>query len=118
MPLTMSLNLAPGIVERATAVECERGSDPLQFDERCSVRWTPEGGGPYPDFAGEIVLRKDSNTGRTVLELSGEYAPPLGKVGKAFDMVIGAKIAAHTARRLLCAIGNALQPPSIVRKAS
>jgi hypothetical protein len=85
-------------------VRYERGRDPMHFDEPWRVLWTPEESGPYPDFAGELIVRADEAHPGAVLELHGDYAPPLGAVGRAFDMVLGAKIASATARALLAQI--------------
>lgn len=109
LPLAAPLTFVPGTLEKNVLVRYERGRDPMHFDEPWSVYWTPEGGGPYPDFAGEITVRADESYSDAVLELHGDYAPPLGAVGKAFDMVIGARIAASTARRLLSEIGGAME---------
>lgn len=109
LPLAAPLTFVPGALEKNVLVRYERGRDPMHFDEPWHVFWTPEGGGPYPDFSGEITVRADESYNGAVLELHGDYAPPLGAVGKAFDMVIGAKIAASTARKLLGRIGGAME---------
>lgn len=90
-------------------VRYERGNDPLHFDEPWIVFWGPAGAGPYPDFVGELTVRADENYRSAVLELSGEYAPPFGGLGGAFDVVIGTKIGSSTARTLLRKIGNAIE---------
>ena len=99
--LVAPLTIVPGTLEKNVLVRYERGSDPLHFDEPWRVHWTPEGGGPYPDFNGEVTVRADESYRRSILELRGEYLPPLGAVGRAFDLVAGSKIAAATARVLL-----------------
>jgi hypothetical protein len=73
----------------------------MHFDEPWRVAWTPEEAGPYPDFAGELIVRADDTYRGAVLELHGDYSPPMGTVGRAFDLVLGAKIAVATARALL-----------------
>ncbi len=65
------------------------------------VRWTPEGGGPFPDFVGAITVEEDERYGSCALVLEGAYEPPLGIVGKAFDAAMGRRIAQRTARELL-----------------
>lgn len=109
LPLTAPLAFVPGTLEKNVLVRYERGQDPMHFDEPWKVFWSPEGGGPYPDFAGELTVRADESYKGAVLELHGDYAPPLGTVGKAFDMVIGARIASSTARALLNHIGSAME---------
>ena len=108
LPLSAPLAFVPGTLEKSVLVRYERGRDPLHFDEPWRVYWTPEGGGPYPDFAGEITVRASESYHGAVLELVGDYAPPFGALGRAFDMVLGSKIAASTARELLLAIGRTM----------
>lgn len=109
LPLTATLRFVPGALEKNVLVRYERSRDPLHFDEPWQVSWTPENGGPYPDFSGELTVRADDTYQGAVLELSGDYAPPLGAPGKAFDMVLGARIASSTARGLLQSIGARME---------
>lgn len=109
LPLTAPLAFVPGTLEKNVLVRYERGRDPLHFDEPWNVYWTPDGGGPYPDFAGELTVRADESYRGAVLELTGDYAPPFGAVGRAFDMVIGAKIASATAKTLLRQIAASME---------
>ena len=109
LPLSAALAFIPGTLEKNVLVRYERGSDPLRFDEPWRVRWTPEGGGPYPDFAGELTVRADESYRGAILELTGEYVPPLGAVGLAFDIILGARIAAATAKALLRQIGSGME---------
>ncbi len=67
--------------------------DELQFV------WEPVGGGPFPTFTGSLKMRPLGL--KTEIVLSGEYKPPLGIVGEAFDAVIGKRIAEATAKMLL-----------------
>ncbi len=109
LPLTAPLAFLPGALEKNVLVRYERGHDPLHFDEPWKVFWTPEGGGPFPDFGGELTVRADENYRGAVLELCGEYAPPFGPVGRAFDMVLGARIASATAKELLRQIAEKME---------
>jgi hypothetical protein len=68
-------------------------------NEGMSLEWEAEDGGVYPTFDGVLILRPHS--GETELELHGEYTPPLGGIGAAFDAVAGNKIAQATVRILL-----------------
>ncbi|HEY1728362.1 MAG TPA: hypothetical protein VGG22_08325 [Candidatus Baltobacteraceae bacterium] len=67
--------------------------DELQFV------WEPSGGGPFPTFTGSLKMHPVGLN--TEIVLSGEYQPPLGLVGEAFDAVIGKRIAEATAKMLL-----------------
>lgn len=109
LPLKANLPLLKGAVEKNVLVTYGKGQDPLRFDEPWLVHWTPEGGGPYPDFDGELTVRADESYRRAILELRGEYKPPLGAFGQAFDLVVGAKIAAGTARALLQEIAQTME---------
>jgi CheY-like chemotaxis protein len=63
------------------------------------LRWEPDGG-PFPSFDG--VLRMESSEGGGVdFVLDGSYEPPGGIPGKAFDVLLGRRIAATTARDFL-----------------
>jgi len=76
------------------------GTDPMHFDQPWKVHWTPIGG-LYPNFEGEITVRADEDYTTCLLELQGDYRPPGGAIGQAFDAVVGRKIASATARALL-----------------
>lgn len=108
LPSTAPIACAGG-VEKRVLVRYEPGRDPLQFDELWNVYWTPAGGGPYPDFAGQLTVRADENFRGAVLELTGDYAPPLDVMGQALDMVSAAKIASGTAKELLAQIARYLE---------
>jgi hypothetical protein len=75
--------------------------DPMHFDEPWRVQWAPEAGGIYPSFDGKLTVRADERYESAILELDGEYRPPLGAAGRAFDAALGHKIASDTAQRLL-----------------
>jgi hypothetical protein len=103
------LAVVPATIEKNVVVRYERGHDPLHFDEPWNVFWTPEGGGPYPDFTGELTIRADDTYRDSVLELQGDYAPPFGAVGRAFDIVLGQRIACSTAQTLLRGIAGKME---------
>jgi hypothetical protein len=95
----------PDTLPRNVLVRYERGHDPMRFDEPWRVSWTSEEGGPDPDFSGEIAVRADEAYRHAVLEIHGDYAPPIRAIEEPLDLVLGAKIAAQTARTLLAQIG-------------
>lgn len=78
--------------------------DPMHFDEPFHVHWTPEAGGIYPSFEGQLTVRADESYKCSILELEGEYTPPLGVAGRLFDAAAGRAIASITAQRLLAKI--------------
>ncbi|HET9392452.1 MAG TPA: hypothetical protein VFO29_02845 [Candidatus Rubrimentiphilum sp.] len=106
---TVTLTLKAGTLEKPVLVTYERGEDPMRFDEPWLVHWTPKDGGPYPDFDGEIIVRADESYRSAILELRGEYTPPLGTFGQAFDLLVGSRIAAATARTLLEQIARIME---------
>lgn len=106
---TTTLSLKAGMLEKPVIVSYERGVDPMRFDEPWRVHWTPEGGGPYPDFDGEITVCADYSYRSAILELRGEYVPPLGTFGQAFDLLVGSRIAAATARTLLQQLAHVME---------
>ncbi|MBV8637862.1 MAG: hypothetical protein JO322_07225 [Candidatus Eremiobacteraeota bacterium] len=67
---------------------------------RWVVTWEPESGGIYPTFEGELSAR-EHHKGETVLELDGEYTPPLGSAGAMFDKLLGHRLATDTAQEFL-----------------
>lgn len=79
----------------------EHAEDQLRFDERLRVEWEPKEGAPLPHFLGELVLRALPEMHESMLELSGDYIPPLGAPGRAFDLFIGQKLAMATAKSVL-----------------
>ncbi len=105
---TMELRvpLIAGELKKDVAVTFAPGIDPMHIDQPWSVHWVPEGGGPYPDFDGELTVRAADDYTACVLELRGEYKPPGGMLGEAFDRVVGGRIATLTARTLLLTIGS------------
>ncbi|MGP6157276.1 MAG: hypothetical protein ACLPYS_07175 [Vulcanimicrobiaceae bacterium] len=68
---------------------------------RYRVTWTPKDGGPFPSFNGELNVDGDQDYDRFWLILEGNYEPPGGLVGEAFDAIAGHAIASATARDLL-----------------
>jgi hypothetical protein len=66
---------------------------------RLNLTWAPKGGGPYPTFSGTLAF--EAAAAQTNLALDGNYEPPGGIVGKAFDAVVGRRIAAAGVRALL-----------------
>jgi len=96
-------------VAKYVNVTYDHDSDPMHFDEPWRVCWKPEPGGVYPSFRGQLTVRAGENYECAILELTGEYEPPLGTAGRAFDAAIGKRVAADTARKLLSEIGAEME---------
>jgi hypothetical protein len=71
-----------------------------------SVTWSPEGGGPFPGFAGALAVEKTPPDDCFGLVLSGHYEPPFGAAGALFDAALGRRIAHTSARDLLRSIAD------------
>ncbi len=78
-------------------------------DAPWKLRWEPVGGGPYPEFEGLLTIDPPAGEAGCALVIEGVYAPPLGKAGKAFDSVVGSKIASMTAREFLRSIADQME---------
>ncbi|HEY9085854.1 MAG TPA: hypothetical protein VIN40_07995 [Candidatus Tyrphobacter sp.] len=104
--MTLRAPLAGVDVKKDVVVTFSPGIDPMHMDQPWQVHWTPEGGGPYPDFDGALTVRADEDYTTSILELKGEYRPPGGALGQAFNAVVGSRIAALTAQSLLKSIGD------------
>lgn len=113
-PLPSLLQLTAEIplthIELAKDVQVEYTQrDGATADDPWRVHWQPEPGGVYPAFEGELCVRPQEEGDAAILELQGHYRPPLGAVGRAFDAVLGRKIAMETARKLLDGIAHEMQ---------
>ncbi|MGA2392191.1 MAG: hypothetical protein ABSH03_02435 [Candidatus Lustribacter sp.] len=75
---------------------------PIKTEPRCAVlevSWHPVSG-PYPSFHGKLYAwRGDTRSCR--LEIEGNYEPPGGIAGAAFDAILGHRIAAESIHDLL-----------------
>lgn len=107
--LTLRATVPGAALSREVLVTYAAGTDPMHFDQPWRVHWTPKDGGPYPDFDGELTVRADYDYSDAILELTGDYRPPGGAIGAAFDRTLGARIASSTATKLLAEIGARLE---------
>ena len=80
-----------------------------QFDRRWTVRWSPSTDGVYPDFVGTLALAADEDYTKAVLELEGDYEPPVGLASRMLDVISGARVASMTGRELLRTIGACIE---------
>lgn len=104
--MTLRVLLGGVQLKKDVVVTFTPGIDPMHMDQPWRVHWTPEGGGPYPDFDGELTVRADEDYTSGILALRGEYKPPGGAFGEAFDYVLGSRIATLTAKSLLARLGG------------
>jgi Raf kinase inhibitor-like YbhB/YbcL family protein len=96
----MVMTLPLGDVSLARDIEVRFTSDPEQSRYRgLDVTWAPKGGGPYPTFSGTLTF--ESADERTNLALDGTYEPPGGMFGRAFNAVVGRRLADASVQALL-----------------
>ena len=108
--ITLSVPPAAGVaLKKDVAVTFAPGTDPMHFDQPWRVHWTPEGGGPYPDFDGELTVRAAEDYTTATLELRGTYKPPGGVAGQAFDWIAGSHLASATAQQLLAELAGEME---------
>lgn len=73
------------------------------------VRWKPDGGGPYPAFAGRLGVEPDDDYDSFILKMTGDYEAPFGIAGALFDVAAGRPIARATVRTLLGTIAESVE---------
>jgi hypothetical protein len=84
---------------RATAAVVDDESDDVRRHDALLLAWRPDHPRLFPEFQGVLTARP-KNRG-VWLRLDGSYDPPLGFIGKVFDLVFGRAIARSTMARLL-----------------
>jgi hypothetical protein len=99
--LELSLPDLPLEMQRAVSATFERVGPASGWNDTVSVKWRPEGGGPFPDFDGTLKILADEDYTACWLALDGTYVPPGGLAGRLFDAAVGTRIAHATGRRLL-----------------
>jgi len=96
-----ALGIGGGLaLDRDVVAEFDNLEPKHAFEHAKSVTWRPEGGGPFPVFKGSLLVAA-ATPKSCVVSLEGDYEPPLGVVGKAFDATAGRAIAQATADELL-----------------
>ena len=88
-------------VERDVRVEVRRSRDERNLNDELRIAWSPEGTAVLPRFEGSLVVWGGEDPALSLLELDGNYVPPMGSAGQLFDETIGRRIAQVTARELL-----------------
>ena len=87
-------------ISRLVSVRFEKPAGSEPGAQLTGISWEPEAG-PYPRFTGSIRLEAEEVPEACAIVLEGEYDPPLGIIGDAFDAIIGKHIARTTVRNLL-----------------
>jgi hypothetical protein len=104
--MTIQVPLADVSLAREVAVSFTPHPERSRY-RMMNLSWAPKGGGPYPTFAGTLTF--EPAAAETNLVLDGTYEPPGGIVGKAFDAVVGRRIAAAAVRALLETLKTGLE---------
>ncbi len=110
--LTLAFPAAQGReIARAVTATSERLPHSANYTSRYRIGWDAgltAGGIPTPAFTGTLTLRAGEDYGETELKLEGGYDPPGGAVGRAFDELVGRRIAHATLSALLSGVGTEL----------
>jgi hypothetical protein len=97
---------------RVVSATSERTSKDANYASRYGLRWDAgrTGNGiPTPGFAGTLSVGAGEDYNETRLELEGSYEPPGGVVGRAFDDLVGRRLAHATLTGLLSGVGEELR---------
>ncbi len=89
------------VIATLEALRCVTDPNPTY-----SVTLSPEGNGPFPDFAGALAIDHSPSDDSFTLLVSGHYEPPFGLAGAMFDAALGKRIALCAARDLLRSIAD------------
>jgi hypothetical protein len=95
--------------ERAVIVSVIAAHRPQDMEPRYSVHWEPEEAGLFPSFEGILTVGAEDDYNSFDIDLDGEYEPPLGLLGKTFDLVAGRRIADETIHTLLAEIQHDIE---------
>ena len=74
-----------------------------------TITWQSPKHDAFPVFSGTVAAREGESRHSCRLEIIGDYTPPLGIVGAAFDAVLGHRIANATAAELLRSLGATIE---------
>ncbi|MGB6985964.1 MAG: hypothetical protein WBD74_08355 [Candidatus Aquilonibacter sp.] len=88
-------------LDREVRIQARETRDDQNLNNVVRVAWQPEGTVIFPAFEGTLVVWGEDNPNISFIELRGEYTPPLGAAGQAFDELIGFRIARATAQQFL-----------------
>jgi hypothetical protein len=99
----------PLALQRAVIVTIQPHHLPADMDPRYAVQWAPEQPGPFPLFSGELTVESGDDYNSFVLFIAGNYAPPLGLLGRGFDAIVGNRVARSTVDGLLKQIGGSIE---------
>lgn len=91
----------PLTLERSVIATIQTHHLRADMTPRYDLQWAPQVSGPFPLFAGQLIVEAGDDYDTFVLHLRGDYTPPLGVLGKGFDLAVGHRLAQATAYNLL-----------------
>jgi hypothetical protein len=96
----MYVSPSPPFGERVhfAAASTDDSSDDARKHDALLIAWRPQSR-LFPEFRGVLTVRPERHGSR--LRLHGDYAPPYGMAGKAFDLVLGRTLARRTMHHFL-----------------
>ena len=111
--LTLGFPIAEGReIARIVTATTRRLPSTANYTAHYLIAW-PAGstarGIPTPAFAGTLVLSAGEDYNETELKLDGGYDPPGGAAGRAFDELVGRRVAHATLSALLGGLGDDLR---------
>ncbi len=99
-------------IARAVTATTQRQREGANYISHYLISWDAgrtANGLPTPAFAGSLTLSAGEDYGETVLQLDGAYDPPGGPAGRAFDELLGRRVAHATMHELLNGVGEVLR---------
>jgi hypothetical protein len=99
-------------IARLVTATTERLPGTANYTSQYRITWDAgrtARGIPTPGFAGTLTLSAGEDYGETELKLEGAYDAPGGLVGRAFDELLGRRIAHATLSALLNGVGTELR---------
>jgi hypothetical protein len=110
--LSLVLPVAGGRdIARTVKARTERVGTDADYLSRYSVAWDAgltARGIPTPAFSGTLIVSAGEDYRETSLLIEGEYEPPGGPAGRAFDDLLGRRMAHATLAALLSGVGDEL----------
>jgi hypothetical protein len=99
-------------IARVVTATTERLPGAANYTSHYGIAWDAgrtAGGIPTPGFAGTLTLSSGEDYDETALKLDGGYDAPGGVAGRAFDELLGRRIAHATLSALLDGVGTELR---------
>jgi hypothetical protein len=115
VPIPLRVPLLPKLAARlalahTVPVSFWQGRKEDDLDAVLLIEWTPKGLIPYPAFSGIVQIYPEADPQTARLEIDGAYEPPGGLAGRAFDALIGTRIARVSLTDLVERLAHDLTP--------